>query len=97
VTKKTAIQFLDYLLERLPFKVQVIQTDIQAGFRLEDPRLSGRRREDSRVRRLPVVVADRSERAWHDFLPVGHEAGGSNAEDVNCPISNSATDSSDPC
>jgi hypothetical protein len=64
---------------------------------LRIPRSSGRRREDSRVRRLPVVVAERSERAWHDSLPVGHEAGGSNAEDVTCPISNSATDSSDPC
>ncbi len=27
--QKTAIRFLDYLLERLPFKVEVIQTDIQ--------------------------------------------------------------------
>ena len=30
--QKTAIQFLDYLLERLPFKVQVIQTDNGAEF-----------------------------------------------------------------
>jgi transposase len=29
--QKTAIQFVDYVLERLPFPVQVIQTDIQAG------------------------------------------------------------------
>jgi len=30
--QKTSIQFLDYLLERLPFKVQVIQTDNGAEF-----------------------------------------------------------------
>ncbi|MFY9782976.1 MAG: integrase core domain-containing protein, partial [Acidimicrobiales bacterium] len=30
--QKTAIQFLDYLLERLPFKVEVIQTDNGAEF-----------------------------------------------------------------
>ena len=30
--QKTAIQFLDYLLERLPFQVQVIQTDNGAEF-----------------------------------------------------------------
>ena len=30
--QKTAIQFLDYLLERLPFKVQVVQTDNGAEF-----------------------------------------------------------------
>jgi hypothetical protein len=27
LNQKTAIQFLDYLLERLPFRVEVIQTD----------------------------------------------------------------------
>lgn len=32
--QKTALQFLDYLLERLPFKVEVIQTDIQTGWAL---------------------------------------------------------------
>jgi transposase InsO family protein len=31
--QKTAIQFLDYFLERLPFKVEVIQTDNGAEFR----------------------------------------------------------------
>ena len=31
--QKTAIQFLDYLLERLPFKVEVIQTDNGSDFR----------------------------------------------------------------
>jgi transposase len=30
LNQKTAIQFVDYVLERLPFLVQVIQTDIQA-------------------------------------------------------------------
>lgn len=30
--QKTAIQFLDYLLERLPFRVEVIQTDNGAEF-----------------------------------------------------------------
>jgi transposase InsO family protein len=30
--QKTAIQFVDYLLERLPFKVEVIQTDNGAEF-----------------------------------------------------------------
>jgi transposase InsO family protein len=30
--QKTAIQFLDYLLERLPFKVEVIQTDNGSEF-----------------------------------------------------------------
>ena len=30
--QKTAIQFLDYLLERLPFKVEVVQTDNGAEF-----------------------------------------------------------------
>lgn len=30
--QKTAIQFLDYLLERLPFQVQIIQTDNGAEF-----------------------------------------------------------------
>ena len=31
--QKTAIQFLDYVLERLPFRVEVIQTDNGAEFR----------------------------------------------------------------
>jgi transposase len=30
LNQRTAIQFVDYVLERLPFAVQVIQTDIQA-------------------------------------------------------------------
>ncbi|GAA3818185.1 hypothetical protein GCM10022226_43430 [Sphaerisporangium flaviroseum] len=30
--QKTAIQFLDYVLQRLPFQVQVIQTDNGAEF-----------------------------------------------------------------
>jgi transposase len=30
--QKTAVQFLDYLLERLPFKVEIIQTDNGAEF-----------------------------------------------------------------
>jgi len=30
LNQKTAIQFVDYVLEKLPFKVEVIQTDIQA-------------------------------------------------------------------
>jgi hypothetical protein len=29
--QKTAIQLVDYVLERLPFCVQIIQTDIQSG------------------------------------------------------------------
>jgi transposase-like protein len=33
--QKTAIQFLDYLLSRLPFPVEVIQTDIHTGCRLD--------------------------------------------------------------
>ena len=37
--QKTAIQFLDYLLEKLPFGVEVIQTDIQAGGRVWGPRV----------------------------------------------------------
>ena len=32
LNQQTAIQFLDYLLERLPFRVEVIQTDIQSGW-----------------------------------------------------------------
>lgn len=36
LNQKTAIQFVDYALERLPFRVEVIQTDngseFQAGF-----------------------------------------------------------------
>jgi hypothetical protein len=30
--QKTAIQFVDYVLERLPFSVQIIQTDNGAEF-----------------------------------------------------------------
>jgi len=37
--QKTAIQFLDYVLARLPFRVEVIQTDIQAWWCLEGPRI----------------------------------------------------------
>jgi transposase len=37
--QKTAIQFLDYVLEKLPFGVEVIQTDIQAGGRVWGPRV----------------------------------------------------------
>jgi hypothetical protein len=32
LNQKTAIQFVDYLLERLPFRVEVIQTDNGAEF-----------------------------------------------------------------
>jgi transposase len=35
--QKTAIQFLDYVLEKLPFGVEVIQTDIHCGCRLDRP------------------------------------------------------------
>lgn len=37
------------------------------------------------------LLSDRSVHVF-DSLPVGHEAGGSNAEVVNRPIKNSATD-----
>ena len=37
--QKTAIQFLDYVLDRLPFRVEVVQTDIQAGCRSQGPRI----------------------------------------------------------
>jgi hypothetical protein len=30
LNQRTAIQFVDYVLERLPFRVEVIQTDIQS-------------------------------------------------------------------
>jgi transposase InsO family protein len=33
LNQKTAIQFVDYMLERLPFRVEVIQTDNGAEFR----------------------------------------------------------------
>jgi transposase-like protein len=33
--QQTAIQFLDYLLERLPFRVEVILTDIHAEWRAD--------------------------------------------------------------
>jgi hypothetical protein len=62
LNQKTAIQFVDYVLQRLPFRVEVIQTDIQAGcaaLRL----LVGRWVRIDAVRRLLVVVADRSEHA----------------------------------
>ena len=32
--QKTAIQFLDYLLAKLPFRVEVIQTDVHTEWRL---------------------------------------------------------------
>jgi len=32
LNQKTAIQFVDYVLERLPFRVEVIQTDNEAEF-----------------------------------------------------------------
>src|SRR4051812_40161152 len=34
LNQKTAIQFVDYVVQRLPFRVEVIQTDIQARCRL---------------------------------------------------------------
>ena len=39
LNQKTAIQSLDYVLERMPFPLQVIQTDIQAWWRLEGSRI----------------------------------------------------------
>jgi hypothetical protein len=47
--QKTAIQFADYVLSRLPFQVQTIQTDIQAVFVPGCRALSGRRCEASWV------------------------------------------------
>ncbi len=63
LNQKTAIQFLDYALERLPCRVEMIQTDIQTRLTsLQILGSSGRRDEDRRDRRPSIAVADRSER-----------------------------------
>jgi hypothetical protein len=35
LNQHTAIQFLDYVLERLPFRIEVIQTDIHPEWRAD--------------------------------------------------------------
>jgi transposase-like protein len=37
LNQRTAIQFADYVLEKLPFQVQEIQTDIHSQYRLDWP------------------------------------------------------------
>jgi hypothetical protein len=37
--QKTAIQFIDHVLAKLPFAVERVQTDIQAWWCLEGPRI----------------------------------------------------------
>jgi hypothetical protein len=37
LNQKTAIRFIDYVFEKLPFSVEVVQTDIQAQFPPSDP------------------------------------------------------------
>jgi len=49
LNQKTAIQFADFLLDKFPFRVEVIQTDIQAVFVPGCRALSGRRCEASWV------------------------------------------------
>jgi transposase-like protein len=57
LNQTTAIQFLDYVLERLPFRVEVIQTDIQSGWCLWRLVRSARRGHALRDRRPSAVVA----------------------------------------
>ena len=62
LSQKTAIRFVDYVLEKLPFAVEVIQTDIQPESTPQVLGSLGRRHEDREDRRPPTVVDDRSER-----------------------------------
>ena len=62
LNQRTAIQFADYVLQKLPFQVQQIQTDIHTGLcgLIVRGCAAGCRRFGG-VRRLSVVAADRSE------------------------------------
>jgi hypothetical protein len=92
LNQKTAIQFVDYALERLPFRVDVIQTDIQTRWCPQIPGPSGRRDEDRRDRRPPTAVADRTERSVTPCLLIAGLGGGHRRGAVR-PVGNPVTGS----
>jgi hypothetical protein len=57
LNQQTAIQFLDYVLARLPFRVEVIQTDIQSRWCPWCLVRSAGRGHALRVRRPSAAVA----------------------------------------
>jgi len=72
--QKTAIQFMDYVLEKLPFRVECVQTDIHPGFCPAGPRLgqlAGRGFAGS----APARVSLRTDRSLRDSLPVDRGTG----------------------
>ena len=39
LNQRSAIQFADYVAQKLPFRIEVVQTDIQTGLRALGPRV----------------------------------------------------------
>jgi transposase len=61
LNQKMAIQFVDYVLERLPFRVEVIQTDIQTRWCSWSLACSAGQAQDPGIGARPLPLLDRSE------------------------------------
>jgi len=72
--QKTAIQFIDYVLEKLPFRVECIQTDIHPGL-CPAVRVLASGRDEALQGRRPLVCRCEPIEALGDFLPVDRGTG----------------------